>query len=135
MEGSVDVRDSWEVADLDESMSRLLVSSRKSPASLPSRELAEEATPPAVSASQVAAASSGRRGVVLEDAVSQVDGFLREALEKPRERLSSKASWNSLVLSSQSGMQLGLGLIELVSEKKTFFFPPLLTMLEVSFFL
>ncbi|XP_010908184.2 uncharacterized protein [Elaeis guineensis] len=91
MEGSADVLGSWEMADLDESMSRLLVSSQKTPsplASSPSQELAEEAPPPAASASQVAAASSGRGGEVLEDAVSQVDGFLREALEKPRERLS-----------------------------------------------
>lgn len=91
MEGSADVPDSWEMADLDESMSRLLVSSQRSPApsaSSPSRELAEEAPPPAASASQVTPASSWRGGGVLEDAVSQVDGFLREALEKPRERLS-----------------------------------------------
>ncbi|KAF9599364.1 hypothetical protein IFM89_036850, partial [Coptis chinensis] len=51
--------DSWEMADLDKSMSRLLVSSKT---------------------------TSG--GVSKDDVNNQVDEFLREALQNPRERLS-----------------------------------------------
>lgn len=78
MEGSV-VEDlvapeSWEVADLDATMSRLLLSSK-----------ASDATPPSASASV-----SSAENVVSEDVINQVDQFLREAIQNPRERLSSK---------------------------------------------
>ncbi|KAG9458951.1 hypothetical protein H6P81_003459 [Aristolochia fimbriata] len=104
MEGSVEdagAPDSWEMADLDDSMSRLMVSSKKSissssnfrpsdlieelplkPAdsssSSPSSSLPASSTP----TSQLASISSG------EDLLNQVDQFLREALQNPRERLS-----------------------------------------------
>ncbi|KAK1311268.1 hypothetical protein QJS10_CPA08g01506 [Acorus calamus] len=74
--------ESWELADLDETMKRLAVSDSSSsskkkigPPSPPSPDPFEE--PPA----EV-------DGGVSEDVVNQVDQFLREALQNPRERLS-----------------------------------------------
>ncbi|KAL5206855.1 hypothetical protein ABZP36_035064 [Zizania latifolia] len=60
--------DSWETADLDEPMSRLLLSSTRRVSSSP--DLSDRDSPPP------------------SDSVDQLDQFLREALEKPRERLS-----------------------------------------------
>lgn len=89
--------DSWESADLDERMSRLLVSSKKNSDSFllmssSLQEFADEAAMPYLTlAAATTAGSSGsveRCGVISEDALSQVDQFLREALEKPRERIS-----------------------------------------------
>ncbi|XP_042491507.1 uncharacterized protein LOC122071248 [Macadamia integrifolia] len=106
MEGSEDdigPPDSWEVADLDDSMRRLMVSNKKisTASSLPrisSSEFASGDDLPSVAtvagvASLSASASSSsvdseRIGGVSEDVVSQVDQFLREALQNPRERLS-----------------------------------------------
>ncbi|XP_042484367.1 uncharacterized protein LOC122064671 [Macadamia integrifolia] len=106
MEGSEDdigAPDSWEVADLDDSMRRLMVSNKKisTASSLPrisSSEFASGDDLPSVAtvagvASLSASASSSsvdseRIGGVSEDVVSQVDQFLREALQNPRERLS-----------------------------------------------
>ncbi|CAA6671206.1 unnamed protein product [Spirodela intermedia] len=68
-EGDSGAPDSWELADLDERMSRLLASSSSS-RKIPPPEFVDE------SSSLQAAA------------VGQVDQFLREALEKPRERLA-----------------------------------------------
>lgn len=79
--------DSWEVADLDATMSRLRLSSKRdtnnnsdstSTASLPPSEFSTDATTPDRSSS----------GGVLENLVNTVDQFLREALQNPRERLS-----------------------------------------------
>ncbi|CAM0953169.1 unnamed protein product [Alopecurus aequalis] len=70
--------ESWETADLDGAMSRLL-----RPSSSPSaRRVADD--------DQVTAAQEQQRQdpAGADDLVSQVDQFLREALEKPRERLS-----------------------------------------------
>lgn len=79
--------DSWEMADLDASMNRLLLSSRNSSAS---STLPPDAVDEATSPQQDLPALVERAGGVPVEAVSQVDQFLREALEKPRERLASK---------------------------------------------
>jgi len=78
--------DSWETADIDGPMSRLILTARRVSSS---PDLAEEqqdppppAAPPQTQTQGPAAAS--------DDLVAQVDQFLREALEKPRERLSGK---------------------------------------------
>ncbi|KAJ6800870.1 uncharacterized protein M6B38_202405 [Iris pallida] len=96
MVGSTDeigAPDSWEMADLDETMSRMLLlssssssSSKKASSSVPSNpEFYDESAP----ASDAMGLGGGdRRGGFSEEALSQVDQFLREALDKPRERLS-----------------------------------------------
>ncbi|GJM99587.1 hypothetical protein PR202_ga16706 [Eleusine coracana subsp. coracana] len=76
--------DSWETADIDGSMSRLILSSRRSSSS---PDLAEDQDQPPAHPSQQQtqpAPSAPAR----DDSIAQVDQFLREALEKPRERLS-----------------------------------------------
>lgn len=92
MEGSVDeigAPDSWEMADIDERMSRLMILSSKKPSASQSPSH-DEAPTTASSATAVVAVSGDRAGGISEEALNQVDQFLREALEKPRERLSSK---------------------------------------------
>ncbi|XP_072995931.1 uncharacterized protein [Typha latifolia] len=94
MEGSAEdlaAPDSWEMADLDETMSRLLLSSRNTPVAVSSLpDLSNEAAPQVSPAPSSSSSSSSReRGrEVSEEAIREVDQFLREALEKPRERLS-----------------------------------------------
>nr|GMD50674.1 R3H domain-containing protein 1-like [Ipomoea batatas]GMD57297.1 R3H domain-containing protein 1-like [Ipomoea batatas]GMD58929.1 R3H domain-containing protein 1-like [Ipomoea batatas] len=92
MEGSVSVvedvgapPESWEVADVDASMRRLLLSSSKKNSGSQS-DLADSQD----SASNLAPASSSSApgSSVSEDAINSVDQFLREALQNPRERLS-----------------------------------------------
>ncbi|XP_061374260.1 uncharacterized protein LOC133316516 [Gastrolobium bilobum] len=83
MEGSAEdlgAPESWEVADLDESMKRLnlMLSSNKDSKH---RKHADDAPPPPPSSS-----SSGDN--VSDDVINQVDQFLREAIQNPRERLS-----------------------------------------------
>ncbi|GAU23529.1 hypothetical protein TSUD_40080 [Trifolium subterraneum] len=87
MEGSSDdlgAPESWEVADLDDSMNRLnlLISSNKD--SKPHDHAADVASvhPPPPSS------SSATGDKVFDDAVNLVDQFLREAIQNPRERLS-----------------------------------------------
>ncbi|KAK9075118.1 hypothetical protein SSX86_003437 [Deinandra increscens subsp. villosa] len=76
--------DSWEVADLDAAVSRLMLPSKResnnsSPNLTTSSSSLSELTPaPARSSS----------GGLLEEMVNSVDQFLREALQNPRERLS-----------------------------------------------
>ncbi|KAK3422151.1 hypothetical protein EUGRSUZ_G02696 [Eucalyptus grandis] len=72
--------ESWEVADVDETMRRLLLSAKEPNAQDPGGGGSGSA-PPATS-------PSAPPEKVTEDALSQVDQFLREALENPRERLS-----------------------------------------------
>ena len=74
--------DSWETADIDGPMSRLILTARRVSSS---PDLAEEQQdpPPAPPQTQGPAPAG-------DDSVAQVDQFLREALEKPRERLSGK---------------------------------------------
>jgi hypothetical protein len=73
--------DSWETADIDVSMSRLILSSRQASSS---SDLGHDQDRMPAPPSQQQAPSAPAR----EDPVAQVDQFLREALEKPRERLS-----------------------------------------------
>lgn len=85
--------DSWESADLDESMSRLMVSSKKNLSSFRSTSLQEfdedEAVPQLGATTTASSLIPGEASsTVSEDSLNQVDLFLREALEKPRERLS-----------------------------------------------
>ncbi|KAI0496848.1 hypothetical protein KFK09_023172 [Dendrobium nobile] len=89
-------------------MSRLLVSSKKNSDSFlsmssPLQEFADEtAMPYLVASAATTAVSSGsgeRCGVMSEDVLNQVDQFLREALEKPRERLSSECAGFFIVIS------------------------------------
>ncbi|OMO67821.1 Single-stranded nucleic acid binding R3H [Corchorus capsularis] len=83
MEGSVvedlGAPESWEVADLDATMSRLMLASKKEPKA--------EFSDTACSASDLASGSSAEK-VIGEDVINQVDQFLREAIQNPRERLS-----------------------------------------------
>lgn len=85
--------ESWEIADLDASMSRLMLSSRND--SKP-HELADVSasvssfSSSASDSSSSAAAAAGVGDKVSDDAINQVDQFLREAIQNPRERLSSK---------------------------------------------
>lgn len=90
MAGSVDdlgaaPPDSWEVADLDATMTRLMLSSSSS-----KRDNSDSTT--ATSSEFVVTDSSpldrSSSGGVLENLVNSVDQFLREALQNPRERLS-----------------------------------------------
>lgn len=87
--------DSWEIADLDAAVTRLMLSSKKNPTD-PSESAGDPTASTASSSSSAAASSSpetvsaDRAGGSSEDASNQVDQFLREALQNPRERLSSK---------------------------------------------
>ncbi|KAF7820369.1 R3H domain-containing protein 2-like [Senna tora] len=98
MEGSAEdlgAPESWEVADLDESMSRLMLSSNKDSKA---QELADASSSSAAASSGSSTSSSSSTSSppyasgekVSEDVVNQVDQFLREAIQNPRERLSSR---------------------------------------------
>ena len=92
--------ESWEIADLDESMSRLLL--KKDSSKPPPQELCDGSASASASCNSSSSSSSnssasnsaGGDGCggekVSEDLVNQVDQFLREAIQNPRERLSSK---------------------------------------------
>lgn len=87
MEGSsedIGAPDSWEVADLDESMNRLnlLISSNKDSKT---HDHADGGAAPHLPPSSSSSTSGDK---VSDDAVNQVDQFLREAIQNPRERLS-----------------------------------------------
>ncbi|KAL7228448.1 hypothetical protein ACSBR2_007209 [Camellia fascicularis] len=98
MEGSVEdlgaPPDSWEVADLEASVSRLMLSSSSSnpPSSSSSSSFSNSAShelaDASASVSSSSAVASQLIGGVSEDVISSVDQFLREALQNPRERLS-----------------------------------------------
>ncbi|KAL8247519.1 hypothetical protein R6Q59_008735 [Mikania micrantha] len=79
--------DSWEVADLDATMSRLMLSSKRENNNSDSTTTATSLSPSEfdTDASHPDRSSSGG---VLENLVNSVDQFLREALQNPRERLS-----------------------------------------------
>lgn len=87
--------DSWEAADLDATMRRLLLSNsttdfNDSPSSSPNplSLLPLEASPsPSASASAFSGLSRSASGIS-EEAINSVDQFLREAIQNPRERLS-----------------------------------------------
>lgn len=91
MEGSADdlgAPESWEVANLDDSMNRLnlILSSNKD--SKPDEHADDATQPPPHSSSP---STSGDK--VSDDAVNQVDQFLREAIQNPRERLSGRFTY------------------------------------------
>ncbi|GMP22289.1 hypothetical protein CsSME_00000372 [Camellia sinensis var. sinensis] len=97
MEGSVEdlgaPPDSWEVADLEASVSRLMLSSSSNPPSSSSSSsssnfASHELADASASVSSSSAVASQLIGGVSEDVISSVDQFLREALQNPRERLS-----------------------------------------------
>ncbi|XP_021854552.1 uncharacterized protein [Spinacia oleracea] len=88
--------ESWEVADVEESMKRLLLSASSSakdsatPSSSSSNCIAADdltASGPLNLAFSSGAENAGVSGLS-DDAINQVDQFLREALQNPRERLS-----------------------------------------------
>lgn len=101
MEGSavedLGAPESWEVADLDEAMSRLMLPPHSSSPKKNSKSL-DHSVADASPASHFSSASfpsasslnSSTLDRVSEDVINQVDQFLREALHNPRERLSSK---------------------------------------------
>ncbi|KAI7758054.1 hypothetical protein M8C21_017360 [Ambrosia artemisiifolia] len=92
MAGSVDdvAPDSWEVADLDATMSRLMLSSSSKPNNnnnnnnnnKNNNNNSDSAT------TDGSALDRSSSGGVMESLLSSVDQFLREALQNPRERLS-----------------------------------------------
>ncbi|XP_050384824.1 uncharacterized protein LOC126801500 [Argentina anserina] len=84
MEGSaaddLGAPESWEVAGVDEAMSRLMLSNISDPKPPP---------PPQQDLNDTSSlVSDGAADKLSEDALNQVDLFLREALQNPRERLS-----------------------------------------------
>ncbi|KAI4352930.1 hypothetical protein L6164_007136 [Bauhinia variegata] len=92
MEGSAEdlgAPESWEVADLDESMRCLMLSSNKDSKQ---QEQTDASAPSASGSSNSSSSTSSPPSVggdkVPEDVINQVDQFLREALHNPRERLS-----------------------------------------------
>lgn len=87
--------ESWEVVDVEESMKRLLLASAKesaasSSSSLSSNAVVGELCPDDLGSNSASSSGSDKAGGVglSEDAINQVDQFLREALQNPRERLS-----------------------------------------------
>ena len=98
MEGSAEdlgaPPDSWEVADLEASVSRLMLSSSSSSShpnpSSSSSSLSSSASHELADGSASSTVGAQKFGVVSEDAVNSVDQFLREALQNPRERLSGE---------------------------------------------
>lgn len=88
--------ESWEVANLDEAMSRLMLPSSSPTKNSKSLDSSFDDAAPAShfsSASFPSLPSSVSSTIerVPEDVVNQVDQFLLEALHNPRERLSSKS--------------------------------------------
>ncbi|KAK9733271.1 hypothetical protein RND81_04G056200 [Saponaria officinalis] len=83
--------ESWEVADVEESMKRLLLppptNTTVDPAASDDLSSGESSFVSSASVSGAADAVVGG-SVLSEDAIDQVDQFLREALQNPRERLS-----------------------------------------------
>lgn len=85
MEGSAEdlgAPGSWEVADLDVSMNRLNLMPSSDKDSKPHEHTGDYPPPPP--------SSGGDK--VPDDVIDQVDQFLREAIQNPRERLSGKFS-------------------------------------------
>ncbi|GLT33118.1 hypothetical protein SLA2020_475190 [Shorea laevis] len=87
MEGSVvedlGAPESWEVTDLDATMSRLMLSSKKE-----SKQEFDDASSSAAALPSASGSSASYEKVISEDLINPVDQFLREAIQNPRERLS-----------------------------------------------
>jgi hypothetical protein len=79
--------DSWESADIDGPISRLILSARRVSSS---PDLADNPDPPQPPPALQPQGPPSVPSAAREDLMAQVDQFLREALEKPRERLSGK---------------------------------------------
>ncbi|ONM53828.1 Single-stranded nucleic acid binding R3H protein [Zea mays] len=77
--------DSWESADIDGPISRLILSARRVSSS---PDLADNPDPPQPPPALQPQGPPSVPSAAREDLMAQVDQFLREALEKPRERLS-----------------------------------------------
>ncbi|XAR53493.1 hypothetical protein NMG60_11022069 [Bertholletia excelsa] len=98
MEGSAEdlgaPPDSWEVADVEASVSRLMLSSSRNDSSsavnTPSMSFSSSAAHEPADGSAFSSVASGaqKTGCVSEDVINSVDQFLREALQNPRERVS-----------------------------------------------
>ncbi|KAJ4823402.1 hypothetical protein Tsubulata_032420 [Turnera subulata] len=92
MEGSavedLGAPESWEVADLDETMGRLLLKDSKKNDTISTAKQQQELPDSGPGSSPAAAAASSASDKFPEDVVNQVDQFLRDALQNPRERLS-----------------------------------------------
>ncbi|CAI0442392.1 unnamed protein product [Linum tenue] len=90
MEGSVaddlGAPESWEVADLDETVSRLMLKDSKKKQQPAQQELPDDFALGPGGVSSGSDESGGSK--VSDDAIGQVDQFLRDALQNPRERLS-----------------------------------------------
>lgn len=91
MANDVGAPESWEVADLDESMSRLMLSTSNKEKHKDSTksihdQLAHGSGPGSASV------DFGVVQKVDDIVINQVDQFLREALQNPRERLSGKCA-------------------------------------------
>lgn len=80
--------ESWEVADLDESMSRLLLSTSNNDKDKDCTKSTHDQL-----ADASVAVGCGVYKKVDDDVINQVDQFLREALQNPRERLSGKCTF------------------------------------------
>ncbi|EEF37398.1 uncharacterized protein LOC8285657 [Ricinus communis] len=78
MEEDLGAPESWEVADLDQTMSRLMLNNNNSNDSSSSKQASRD------SSSSVSVHNSGSG----DGLINQVDQFLRDALNNPRERLS-----------------------------------------------
>ena len=92
MEGSAEdlgAPESWEVADLDESMSRLMLSSNKDSKQQELVDASASGSSTSLPSSTASSPPSAGVDKISDDAINQVDQFLREALQNPRERLSS----------------------------------------------
>ena len=84
---------SWEVVDLDKSMSRLMLFSSSSKKDSSSSSSLDASVPASATTSAPALPSSSvlvGSGMIFEDSVNQVGQFLREALQNLCERLSSE---------------------------------------------
>ncbi|KAF5742613.1 R3H domain-containing protein 2-like isoform X1 [Tripterygium wilfordii] len=79
--------DSWEVADLDANLSRLMLRDSNSSKKASSESLSADSLNSASVSGSFSSTSAGTEKVS-QDAINQVDQFLREALQNPRERLS-----------------------------------------------
>ena len=85
--------ESWEVTDLDERMSKLMLSSSSSKKDSSSSSFLNASVPASAFASAPALSSSlvlVGFGMISEDSINQMDQFLREALQNPHEQLSSE---------------------------------------------
>lgn len=92
MVDDVGAPESWEVADLDESMSRLMLSTsnkgRDKDSSKSIHDQLAYGSEPFPDSSVAIGGDVVQK--VADDAINQVDQFLLEALQNPRERLSGK---------------------------------------------